>query len=193
MDQPLGRAVGNALEIREALETLRGQGPPDFAELVLHAAARLLALSDLGVDEAEGRRRAETAIADGSAAQAYERWIRAQGGEPGEDALPVADVVRPVPAPRGGYVAELGATAVGLVALRLGAGRSTKDDSIDHAVGIRCLRKRGDAVEDGTPLAEVHARDEATAASASEAVAAAYRIDAEPPRARPLLIDVVAG
>ena len=193
MDQPLGRAVGNALEIREALETLRGQGPPDFAELVLHAAARLLALSDLGVDEAEGRRRAETAIADGSAAQAYERWIRAQGGDPGEDALPVADVVRPVPAPRGGYVAELGATAVGLVALRLGAGRSTKDDSIDHAVGIRCLRKRGDAVEDGTPLAEVHARDEATAASASEAVAAAYRIDAEPPRARPLLIDVVAG
>src|SRR5205085_2617698 len=83
MDQPLGHAVGNALEIREALETLRGEGPPDFAELVLDAAGHLLALSDLGVDAAEGRRRAEAAVADGSAVRAYERWIRAQGGDPG--------------------------------------------------------------------------------------------------------------
>src|SRR5438552_420183 len=191
MDQPLGRAVGNALEIREALETLRGQGPPDFQELVLDAAARLLALSDLGVDAAEGRRRAEAAVADGSAVRAYERWIRAQGGDPDEDALPTATVVRPVPAARGGYVAEVGASAIGLAALRLGAGRATKDDPIDHAVGIRCLRKRGDAVEAGAPLAEVHAPDEDAAAIAAREIAAAYRIEAEPPRARPLLIDVV--
>ena len=191
MDQPLGRAVGNALEIREALATLRGEGPPDFEELVLDAAARLLALSDLGVDEVEGRRRAKAAITDGSGARAYERWIRAQGGDPDEDALPVADVIRPVPAPRDGYVAELGATAVGLAALRLGAGRSTKDDPIDHAVGVRCLRKRGDAVEEGSPLAEIHAGDEAAAATAAEAVAVAYGIEPEPPRARPLLLGVV--
>src|SRR2546430_6271946 len=77
MDQPLGRAVGNALEVREAVATIRGEGPPDFTELVLDASARLLALSDLGVDPAEGRRRAEEAVADGSATAAYERWIRA--------------------------------------------------------------------------------------------------------------------
>ena len=193
MDQPLGRAVGNALEIREALETLRGEGPSDFAELVLDAAGRLLALSDLGVDDAEGRSRAEAAVADGSAVRTYERWIRAQGGDPDEDALPAAAVVRPVPAPRAGYVAEVGASAVGLAALRLGAGRAAKDDPIDHAVGIRCLRKRGDAVEERAPLAEVHARDEGSAAGAAAEVTAAYRIEAEPPRARPLLIDVVRG
>jgi pyrimidine-nucleoside phosphorylase len=191
MDQPLGRAVGNALEIREALETLRGEGPPDFAELVLDAAGRLLALSDLGVDEVVGRSRAEAAVADGSAVRMYERWIRAQGGDPDEGALPTAAVVQPVPAGRAGYVARVGASAIGLAALRLGAGRATKDDPIDHAVGIRCLRKRGDAVEAGAPLAEVHARDEAGAATAVAEVAAAYRIEAEAPPKRPLLIDVV--
>jgi pyrimidine-nucleoside phosphorylase len=193
MDQPLGRAVGNALEIREALETLRGEGPSDFAELVLDAAGRLLALSDLGVDEAEGRSRAEAAVDDGSAVRTYERWIRAQGGDPDEDALPTAAVIRPVPAARGGYVAEIGASAIGLAALRLGAGRAAKDDPIDHAVGIRCLRKRGDAVEEGAPLAEVHARDETGAATAVDEVAAAYGIAAEAPPAQPLLIDVVRG
>src|ERR671930_165551 len=193
MDQPLGRAVGNALEIREALETLRGDGPPDFTELVFDAAGRLLALSDLCVDDAEGRSRAEAAVADGSAMRIYERWIRAQGGDPGEDALPTAAVVRPVPAGRDGYVAEVGASAIGLAALRLGAGRAAKDDPIDHAVGIRCLRKRGDAVEAGVPLAEVHARDEASAAMAVAEVAAAYRIEADAPDPRPLLIDVLHG
>ncbi len=87
MEQPLGRAVGNALEIREAVETITGHGPDDFVELVLDACARLLALSDLGVDLDEGRRRSEGAIADGSALQAYERWIRAQGGDPDLAAL----------------------------------------------------------------------------------------------------------
>src|SRR5207245_2837976 len=99
MDQPLGRAVGNALEVREALDTLHGHGPPDFTELVLDACARLLALSDIGVDDAEGRARAEQAVADGSAAAAYERWVRAQGGDPDEPALPRAPVVAQVPAP----------------------------------------------------------------------------------------------
>jgi pyrimidine-nucleoside phosphorylase len=151
----------------------------------------LLALSDLGLDEAEGRSRAEAAIADGSAVRAYERWIRAQGGDPDEDALPTAAVVHPVPAAHAGYVAEVGASAIGLAALRLGAGRAAKDDPIDYAVGVRCLRKRGDAVEEGAPLAEVHARDDVGAATAVAEVAAAYRIEAEPPPEQPLLVDVV--
>jgi thymidine phosphorylase len=102
-------------------------------------------------------------------------------------------VVREVSAPVDGHVAELGAIAVGLAALRLGAGRRTKDDEIDHAVGVRCLRKRGDVVERGEPLAEVHARDEAAAETAVAEVAAAYRLDDEAPASRPLLIDVVTA
>ena len=87
MDQPLGAAVGNALEVREALDTVRGNGPPDFTELVLDACGKLLALSDLGIDEAEGRRRAEAAVADGSAEAIWRRWIEAQGGTADEAAL----------------------------------------------------------------------------------------------------------
>jgi pyrimidine-nucleoside phosphorylase len=122
MDQPLGAAVGNALEIAEARDTVRGEGPPDFTELVLDACARLLALSDLGVDEEEGRRRAEEAVASGAALAVYERWIRAQGGDPDPAALPAAPVVVPVAAPRAGTVTRLGAVAVGIAALHLGAG-----------------------------------------------------------------------
>src|SRR6202035_5487148 len=109
MDQPLGRAVGNAIEIREAVETVSGGGPADFRELVVDAAAKLLALSDLGVDETEGRVRAEAALADGSALATYERWIRAQGGDPDLAALPVAPVMRTVSAATAGFVRELGA------------------------------------------------------------------------------------
>jgi len=192
MDQPLGRAVGNALEVREARDTVRGDGPPDFTELVLDACARLLALSDLGVDDAEGRRRAEQAVADGSALVAYERWIRAQGGDPSEEALPRAPVVAPVEASRTGYVARLGATRVGVTALHLGAGRQTKDDTIDHAVGIVCRRKRGDAVAAGEILAEVHARDETAAAGAVREIHAAYELADEPPAPRRLLLDVLS-
>ena len=93
MDQPLGSAVGNALEVREAVDTIAGEGPPDFMELVLDACARLLALSDLGIGVEEGRERARRAMTDGSATEAYERWIRAQGGDPDLDALPRAPVV----------------------------------------------------------------------------------------------------
>jgi len=193
MDQPLGRAVGNALEVREALETLHGDGPPDFVELVFVAAARLLVLSDLGVDDAEARDRAAAVVRDGSAVEAYERWIRAQGGEPDEGVLPRAPVVREVLAERTGHVESLGATAVGVAALHLGAGRGSKDDSVDHAVGIRCLRKRGEAVAEGEPLAEVHARDEDAAARAIADVRAAYVLADEPPTARRIVLDVVTS
>jgi pyrimidine-nucleoside phosphorylase len=192
MDQPLGRAVGNALELREAVATLRGDGPEDLLELVLAASARLLAVSDLGVDEHEGRVRAMQAIAEGSALAAYERWIRAQGGEPDEGVLPSAPVVREVEAPREGYVTALGAVAVGQAALHLGAGRRTKDDAIDHAVGIVCRRKRGDRVVAGEPLAVVHARTEEGAADAATELRAAYAIGDEPPAQRSVVLEVVA-
>jgi pyrimidine-nucleoside phosphorylase len=191
MDQPLGSAVGNALEVREAVETLRGEGPPDFTELVLASTAHLLALSDLGLDEAAARARAETAVADGSAVAAYERWVRAQGGDPALSALPSAPVTRDVLAESDGYVARIGAVRVGVAALHLGAGRRTKDDSIDHAVGVTCVRKRGDRVALGEPIARVYARDDESADEAVAEVAAAYALADEPPAEQPLVIDVV--
>ena len=192
MDQPLGHAVGNALEIRETIATLKGDGPPDFSELVLGASAHLLALSDLEIGEDEGRTRAEASVHDGTALAMYERWIAAQGGDPAEAALPTASVIREVLAPAGGYVRAIGATDIGLAALRLGAGRQKKDDVIDHAVGIRCLKKRGDAVTVGDVLAEVHARDDASAQQAGTEVLAAYELGDEAPPARPIVLETIA-
>jgi pyrimidine-nucleoside phosphorylase len=192
MEQPLGRAVGNALEVREVIATLHGEGPADLTELVLRSAATLLSLSDLGIDEAEGRRRAEAAITSGDAVNAYERWVRAQGGDPGEDALPSAPVVRHALAPVAGTVEWITATAVGRAAMRLGAGRRHKGDAIDHATGIVCLAKIGDVVELGEPLAEVHARDEASADAAVADVTACYRMTDIPVTPPALVLEVMA-
>ena len=191
MDQPLGAAVGNALEVREAHDTIRGHGPADFTELVLDASSRLLAYSDLKIDEAEGRRRAEAAVADGSADETWRRWIEAQGGTADEGALPVASIVRRVDAPLDGYVVALSAIGIGNAAVHLGAGRRTKEDQIDHAVGVVVHAKRGTRVEAGQPLADVHARTEADASIAAVEVLAAYELGAVAPPERPVLLDVV--
>ncbi len=191
MDQPLGAAVGNSLEIVEALETVRGRGPADFTELVMDACGKLLALSDLGIDEAEGRRRAEAAVADGSAEAMWRRWLEAQGGTADESALPKAPLVREVRAPRAGHVWDVVAIRVGNAAVHLGAGRRTKEDSIDHAVGIVCHAKRGAEVREGDVLAEVHARTDEGADTAVREVLTAYEITDEAPRERPVLLEVV--
>jgi len=193
MDEPLGHAVGNALEIREAIATLRGDGPPDFVQLVVEASKQLLALSDLGVSRDEARALVDQAIADGSALAAYERWITAQGGNPDEAALPSAPVVREVVAPRAGYVRSLGAVQVGNAALHLGAGRRDKDDEIDHAVGVLCLKKHGDTIASGDTLAEIHARDESSAAAAADEILAAYEVADEAPRERNVILDVITA
>jgi pyrimidine-nucleoside phosphorylase len=191
MDQPLGHAVGNALEIRESLATLRGEGPPDLTELAVVSAAHLVALSGAaGQDEA--RSTVETALHDGSAVDAYERWIRAQGGDPSEQALPRAPVVHPIVAQRDGYVGQLRALAVGIAAMHLGAGRTVKDDVIDHAVGVVCLLKRGDQVSAGDTLAEVHAQDEPAAEAAGAEVRVAYELTDEQPRAAGVILETLA-
>ena len=191
MEQPLGAAVGNALEVREAFDTVRGEGPPDFTELVLDACARLLALSDLGVDVAEGRARAEAAVADGSAEAAWNRWIAAQGGTTDMSALDEAPIVREVPAPRSGTIEHLDAIRVGVAALHLGAGRRVKSDTIDHAVGVVCRAKRGSAVAEGQILAHVHARTESAAEAAVREVLDAYTIGDGVPEQRPVLLEVI--
>jgi pyrimidine-nucleoside phosphorylase len=193
MDEPLGLAVGNALEIREAIATLRGEGPPDFVQLVVEASTQLLTLSDLGVTGDEARSRVEQAIADGSALAAYERWIAAQGGNPDEAALPSAPIVHEVTAPQAGYIQAVGAVQVGNAALRLGAGRRDKDDLIDHSVGVVLHKTHGDEVAPGEALAEIHARDESSAEAAAGEVLGAYEFADEAPPERNVILGVITA
>jgi pyrimidine-nucleoside phosphorylase len=191
MDQPLGQAVGNALEIREAVAAIEGEGPEDFSELVLGSAAHLLSLSDLGLDEITARRAAENAVSDGSALATYQRWIEAQGGDSDLGSLARAPVVREVAAAADGVVRRLGAIAVGHAALHLGAGRRPEEDPIDYAGGGVCRKKRGDEVVSGEVLAEVHAPDAAAAEAVAAEVLAAYELGDEPPAERGIVLDTI--
>jgi pyrimidine-nucleoside phosphorylase len=178
MDEPLGRAVGNALEVAEAVDALCGGGPADLVDLCLTAAAIMTG----------DRPAAERALASGAAHETYRRWIAAQGGDP-DAPLPAAATVVPVPAPRDGVVQSCHALALGEAAMRLGAGRARKEDVVDHAVGIVVDAKTGSRVRRGDPLATVHARapDDVDAA----AVAACFEIgdgSVEPP---PIVIEVI--
>jgi pyrimidine-nucleoside phosphorylase len=147
MDEPLGCAVGNALEVAEAVATLEGRGPAEFTELCLVAAG--LMLGDRGA--------ADAALHSGRALDAYRKWIAAQGGDPSAS-LPRAPDVTEVRADRSGVVARSHSRAIADAAMRLGAGRARKEDAVDHAVGIVVHRKRGDAVAAGDVLATVHSR-----------------------------------
>jgi len=192
MDQPLGWAIGNAVEIEEARGLLAGEeSPPDLFSLAVQAAGRLVSLSDLDVDVAEGTRRAERAIDDGSALEAYERWIAAQGGDPSPDVLPEAPVRRELASDREGFVAGVSALGLGRVALELGAGRRTKEDTIDHAVGIRCFAKRGDPLEVGQRLAEIRARDDDSADRALEQIRPLIEVADEPQPPRPIVLETL--
>ena len=193
MDQPLGWAIGNAIEIEEARSLLAGEDtPPDLFSLAIQATGRLLSLSDLDVGPEEGTRRAERAVEDGSALEAYERWIEAQGGDPDPAVLPTAPVKLELAAEEEGFVAEVSALGLGRVALELGAGRRTKDDAIDHAVGIRCFAKRGDVVEAGQPLAEVYALDDAAAEHARDRIRSLISVADEPQPPRPIVLETLA-
>jgi pyrimidine-nucleoside phosphorylase len=187
MDAPLGCAVGNRLEVEEAWEVLNGAGPGDVRELTLTLAGALLALSDLGVDEAEGRRQAEAALADGRAAGMFERWCLLQGGrwQPGVFNRLTGVEVK---APRAGYVTEIGAMAVGRAAQAAGAGRQKIDDDVDPAAGVVLARRVGEAVGSGDLLATVFARDAGRRERAGEALGSAFAIADEAPAGRPLVM-----
>jgi len=183
MNQPLGAAVGNALEVIEAIETLRGGGPVDFREHCLHVAAHMLVLGQRAKDLAEGRAMAEKSITDGSALEKLRVLVQAQGG----DASYVDDVskferakyVEVVNAPRNGFISQVHARIVGEASVALGAGRSKKGDPVDHAVGFVIHKKVGDKVQEGEPLFEIHANDEAKLAEARVEVLSAYRFNDE--------------
>ena len=191
MEQPLGRMVGNALEVRGAAEVLAGGGPHDLRELATRLAGRLAEAAGT-VEEGDGPSRAETALDDGSALAAAERWTAAQGGDPAvwaePDLLPAAPLLLHVPAPRDGWVAGLDARGVGEAARWLGAGRLHPDQALDLAVGVALEAKVGDEVRAGEPLAVVHARDPGLGARAVEMVSAAYAIEDAPPPAPRLVL-----
>jgi len=161
MSQPLGYAIGNALEVREAIDTLRGEGPADLTELCLVLGSQMTVLAGKAADAGEARRLLEESIASGQALAAFRRFIAAQGGnaEVAEqpDLLPSASYRIELQSRETGYVAKLAAENIGLAAMMLGAGRATKDDIIDLAVGIVLQKKVGDPVAKGESLAVIHA------------------------------------
>jgi len=184
MNQPLGNAVGNALEVQEAIETLRGHGPPDLVEHCLTVAGQMLILAGTAPDARAARQQLQAILANGQALSKLRAMIEAQGGDGAvidqPDRLPRAPWVELVAAPRAGYIAGIDALEVGLTAVDLGAGRQKKGDLIDPAVGIVLHAKVGDQVAQGQPLFTLHAPDQPRLNAARARLLAAYRWSNEP-------------
>jgi thymidine phosphorylase len=188
MDTPLGRACGNALEVAEAVEVLRGGGPSDLVELTLALAGEML---DLAGVAAGPDADPAVALADGRAHAVWDAMIRAQGGDPDAE-LPVAAVQHEVRAPAGGYLRRLDARGVGVAVWRLGAGRSRKEHPVSPTAGAVCLHKPGDKVEAGEPVLVLHTDDAARLEGALAALDGAVVVGPEPPEPRPLIVDQIA-
>jgi pyrimidine-nucleoside phosphorylase len=193
MNQPLGNAVGNSLEVVEAIETIRDNGPEDFLEHCLHVSAHMLVLGKRASDLAGGHAMAEKSIADGSAFEKFRALVQAQGGDVSyvddPSKFPRAEYVEVVKAPRSGYLAEVQARTVGEAAVVLGAGRARKADPVDHAVGFVIHHKVGDQVEKGEPLFTIHANSAEKLTEAREAVLSAHIFSEQPVKRLPLFYE----
>lgn len=191
MDQPLGHAVGNALEVREAIETLKGGGPRDLRELVLALGVEMLQLAGVEPDGTAARLRLERLLASGEAADRFRRMVEAQGGDPrvldDPDRLPRTPVRRPVTARRSGYVQAIATRELGLAAMALGAGRDRPGATIDLAAGLEVACKVGDAVEAGQPLAWIHAPSADRAEQLLDRVCDAFVMGESQPEPPPLV------
>lgn len=187
MDRPLGRACGNALEVEEAIHALLGDGPPDLMQVTYALGAEMLVLGGVAPHTDAARRRMEVAISGGHAAEAFQRIIAAQGGDPrvvdDPSRLPQAHEVEIFSAPRAGVVARVEPRAVGRGVTALGGGRTRMEDAIDPSVGFVIRARPGDVVRVGEPLATIFARDEAGIAAGMASLAEAIQItdEAEPP------------
>ncbi|GAV31200.1 pyrimidine-nucleoside phosphorylase [Coriobacteriaceae bacterium EMTCatB1] len=194
MDQPLGRAVGNALEVCEAIRTLHGDGPEDLTELCLQLGARMLRLAGVVDDDAAGLARVKQALSDGSALDTFLRWVTAQGGDSrvadDPDRLPRSEYSTVLAATEGGFVAGFDAEAVGRAAVALGAGRETKEQPVDRGAGIVLAVKRGDRVDRGDPVATLYASSVERLEAGLERLRDAVRLSAEPPAPAALFHEV---
>lgn len=197
MDEPLGIAVGNALEVREAIDCLRGDGPADLREVTLALCATAAVGTGVADDEREARTRLEKLLDDGSALARFARLVERQGGDPrvvdDPDRLPGAPVVTEFTAPRAGRVAAFDAREIGLAAVGLGAGRHALGDEIDPAVGFEVLASVGDRIEAGQPLARIHARSEAEAADAARRLETALALTDDVTEPPPLVLEKITG
>jgi pyrimidine-nucleoside phosphorylase len=192
MQTPIGHAVGNALEVREAIEVMQGQGPPDTTELTEELGAEMLVLGGVVASPDEGRDAMERVLADGRALERFSRLVEAQGGDrrvcDDPARLPTASAVDSVVASTDGYVARIAPRRVALAALEVGAGRRVKEDRIDPATGVELRARPGDQVTAGQTLAELHHNHQGTTA-ARELLEAAFELAPAPPDPTPLVID----
>jgi len=188
MDTPLGRNVGNALEVQESVAALSGEGPDDLMEVTYALAEHMLALVGIDTDP-------RAAIASGRALDTYKEMIRAQGGDPDAPLPKAPHEVEALPAPATGWLTKLDALAVGVAAWRLGAGRARKEDEVSQTAGVRCLAKPGDRVQEGQPLLALYADDLARFGPAIEALQAAgvAEVASEPPPPVTLILRQVGG
>jgi pyrimidine-nucleoside phosphorylase len=191
MDQPLGLAIGNALEVKEAIATLKGEGPEDLLELCLALGSEMLVLAEVSRDSSEARKKLLRSIKSGAALEKFREIISAQGGDSrvvdSPDLLPAANYVIPVLAEQGGFIEHIEAEELGMCATALGAGRETKESKVDLAVGLLLAKKRGDKVAAGDILAYIHANAPEKIKPAVMAVKAAYTISVKEPVLQPLI------
>ena len=196
MDQPLGFAVGNALEVKEAIAVLRGVDIPDLRELCMVLGSQILTRSCIAPDADAARAALEKSIESGAALEKLSEMVAAQGGDPAAvydtSLLPAAPVRRTVLAPRDGYIAAMEAKDIGLVSMHLGGGRATKEDVIDLSVGVLLAAKVGTYLRAGEPLAEIHAASEKDAAAAEEELLACYTFGDEKPVRPPFIRGIVS-
>ncbi len=193
MDQPLGRAVGNALEVAEAIDVLKENGPADLTEVTYALTAEMLKVAGIASDDATARGMIKRAIHSGSALAKLEEIVSSQYGDPGairEPArLPTARAMVEIPSPGDGFVASIDAEAIGLAAMALGAGRDLVDGRVDPAVGLIILRKVGEGVKSGEPLIRAHYNEKKRVEEAVARILHAYRIESSPAAPRPLIYE----
>ncbi len=193
MDQPLGRTVGNALEVIEAVEMLRGRAPADYTEVTVALTAEMLVLGGKAASVAEARQRVQKAVTDGTAVIKLKEIVAAQGGDPRAiddyGLLPRSRSTTDVVAPRDGFVTAIDTEGVGLAAVALGAGRERVDSVIDPAVGFTLLRKVGEPVKAGEPVVRVHYNSPAPVVDVKTRLLAAYQFGPQAPAPRPLVVE----
>ncbi len=195
MDQPLGRAVGNALEVKEAIDTLKGKGPADFTELCMTLGSQMLILGGRAETEKEARSMLSAVVEDGSALKKLAEFVKNQGGDPHAvyypDMLPEAFIKHGVPAPAEGYLSRIACDEVGVCSLILGGGRQTKESAVDLSVGLVLHKKVGDYVKKGETLAVIHANDKKAACEAEKRFLSACGIEETAPAQRSLIRDII--
>jgi len=195
MNQPLGQAVGNAIELIEAIQTLHGEGPADFVEHCLVVASHMLVLGGVTDNEEVGYSMAQESLINGLAWGKFVALVQAQGGDiryiEEVDLLPKVNVIEAIAAPRSGYLSSINARMVGETSCELGAGREKKSDEIDHTVGVKIFHNVGDHVQQGQALFEVHASSEADFHRAEQKIMSAHRWSEQPIDPLPLFYGVV--